>query len=622
MTTMFRASALPYSRPLSLGLSLGLVAACADQGDPANGDKKPPAGNAPIAFVTSVEARTATDSEVLINVSAFDDDEDPLSLVVDVPPTRGTAIPEAAAEPGASPALRYVPDLGFAGRDTFSLRVSDGALESAEVVQVKIDVIGRSCAHVLNSGGSVGDGVYIVDLTPGDDVADEDEVYCDMSTDGGGWTLALKVAGDAQTFCFDDPIWSNDALLNADSADETPVEAKLAPYLMTPAGELMVEMDEIVDTEAPAKRLVMPLSPSAAELDLPLRDLVAIDATHDTMIGADDWRASLFPDDGGIYDGREGINVMRDASSGARIGQLGSHDGALSSVGIGMRSGACVDGGIDLVTAGARLAPSGGEPIGVPVDARVSVRSRNFTFLPARASCDEHARAGAFLTGSYLLDADGLGGEPALPAVCPFGDMRRLVSLARDGVAPDDACPAPFVDDELGCVAPVNDNVVSFVVDAPLPFTRIAGRIEALARGDLEAFSVGVAASLDNTYVDGISITVGEPRTHVFTLGVGTANSAGACPCNNGVAPPAYVGAAMLCEDRPPSAEAEGEFDIENALFDDDARNAACNMSFAPNEFDITLPAPSTGPIEIRVMVDGDDAQEAILLQRLDISVK
>jgi hypothetical protein len=608
-------------------VSLALVA-CDPPSKPGGDDGDPSTGAKPLAFVSAVEARTPADRDVLINVSAFDDDEDPLSLVVDVPPTRGTATPEAAADPGSSPALTYTPNLGFAGRDTFTVRVSDGALESDEVVQVTIDVIGRSCAHVLNSGGAVGDGVYFVDLTPEDDVADEDAVYCDMSVDGGGWTLALKVAGDAQTFCFDNPIWVDNTLLNAASADETPAEAKLAPYLLTPATELMIEMDEIVDTEAPSKRLVMPLSPDAAELGLPLRELVALEATYDTMLTASDWQSALFPDDGGLYDGIEGINVMRDASSSARIGQLGAGDAALSSVGIGMRSGACVEGGIDLVTAGARLAPAGGQPIGVPVDARVSVRSRDFTFLPARRNCDEHGRAGAFLTGTYRIDTDGLGGESPQPAVCPFGDMRRLVSVKRDGAADDDACPAPFVDDEMGCIAPAHDNVVSLIVDAPLPFTRIAGRIEALARGDLEAFSVGVAASLDNTYVDGVSITVGDPRTHVFTLGVGSAGGAGACPCGAGVPAPAYVGEGMLCEDRPASgdvdsaATADEAFDLDNALFDDDARNAACNQSFVPNEFDITLPAPSTGPIEVRVMVDGDDPHEAILLQRLDISVR
>ncbi|MCT4616907.1 MAG: fibrinogen-like YCDxxxxGGGW domain-containing protein [Candidatus Gracilibacteria bacterium] len=53
-----------------------------------------------------------------------------------------------------------------------------------------IDNPGESCKHILDNGGSIGNGDYWIDPNGGN-TTDKFRVYCDMS--GGGWTLALNI---------------------------------------------------------------------------------------------------------------------------------------------------------------------------------------------------------------------------------------------------------------------------------------------------------------------------------------------------------------------------------------------------------------------------------------------
>ena len=91
-----------------------------------------------------------------------------------------------------------------------------------------------------------------------------------------------------------------------------------------------------------------------------------------------------------------------------------------------------------------------------------------------------------------------------------------------------------------------------------LNYSQVCGQLRGYQRGTPDAFRhylVNPSLTIDNVYVDGVSITYGSaPRKHIWTyangLNIKPAYGQSRCPCNSGsgFAPPPFVGSDDYCE--------------------------------------------------------------------------
>lgn len=96
----------------------------------------------------------------------------------------------------------------------------------------------RSCKDILDTGNSVGNGVYWLDPDGETGAVAPFAAYCDMTSDGGGWTLVLKIDGTKTTFSYDAALWTNQNTLNPANVAPDGTEAKLPGFLSLPFTEL------------------------------------------------------------------------------------------------------------------------------------------------------------------------------------------------------------------------------------------------------------------------------------------------------------------------------------------------------------------------------------------------
>ena len=180
---------------------------------------------------------------------------------------------------------------------------------------------------------------------------------------------------------------------------------------------------------------------------------------------------------------------------------------------------------------------------------------------------------------------------------CPSGLTQRIDSNKR-------TCTLPFYP---GCSS------VTFS-SAAWEYSKVCGRIKAYQVGSTDSFGGHSSdQTIDSFYVDGISVTHGIPRQHIWTFASAldevSSIPGSNCLCTNvssassAVPPPAYVGGDYFCD-----TGSEGHY-VGDRFYGDDPLwdgagcgplNTCCSFNNPP-WFYKQLPQPSTDDIEVRV---------------------
>ncbi len=137
-----------------------------------------------------------------------------------------------------------------------------------------------------------------------------------------------------------------------------------------------------------------------------------------------------------------------------------------------------------------------------------------------------------------------------------------------------------------------------------LSYTRVCGRVIGHQFGSPDAFRRSSSMyTIDEVYVDGVSITYGSPRSHIWTFAADTTENGIGCPCEGGPSPPSFVGYDYYCESGHNSTYPH----LPSVLYTSDPLwdGAGCESedsccSTAP-WFTVDLVDPTSDDIEVRI---------------------
>ena len=165
-------------------------------------------------------------------------------------------------------------------------------------------------------------------------------------------------------------------------------------------------------------------------------------------------------------------------------------------------------------------------------------------------------------------------------------------------------------------------------------YDQVCGRIIGYQSGTSDAFR-GSSRSIDTSYLDGVSVTHGSPRQHIWSFAGGldeesSVHSASSCGCVTGSTNenhiPSFVGQNYFCESGITQWDTRTFVFWPNGdpLWDGQGcgPTSSCCTFNSPPWFNVQLSSPTTDDIEVRICGDQGSGNEDTPIQLIELYVK
>ena len=158
-----------------------------------------------------------------------------------------------------------------------------------------------------------------------------------------------------------------------------------------------------------------------------------------------------------------------------------------------------------------------------------------------------------------------------------------------------------------------------------ISFYKICGQVRGYQKGNTNAFRSSVE-SIDDHYVDGMSIKLGYPRKHVWTYAIGRSDSGSGvgnyyCPCadRTGRNPPSFVSDQYYCESGATDNVTQNAYYTTDPVWDGLDCSISVNCCAHPDMpwFLQQFATAQQTFIEVRICHDQDFSNEGILVESI-----